>query len=150
MTRIDHLNIVVGDMERSLRFYEDVFGWKRGFEAVLEGEWIETVTGIPGARARCVFLEAEGSPIRLEMLQYETPRGVPVPANSLPNTPGLRHLAFVVDDMDAVLSRLEDAGVDLVGPPVTVPFSVGTMGRKCLCYFLDPDGTLLEAAAYGP
>jgi hypothetical protein len=32
--------------------------------------------------------------------------------------------------------------------PVEVPFAVGAMGRKRLCYFHDPDGTLLEVAAY--
>jgi hypothetical protein len=38
--------------------------------------------------------------------------------------------------------------VALVSEPVEVPFAVGTLGRKKLCYFHDPDGTLLEVAAY--
>ncbi len=55
--KIDHINLVVADLERSAHFYETVFGLKRGFSAILEGAWIEIVTQIPGARAECLFLE---------------------------------------------------------------------------------------------
>ncbi len=147
--RIDHINVVVSDMERALGFYVDVLGLRRGFEVTLEGDWIGTVTGLDGARARCVFVEPEDGSTRIELLQYETPEGTPVAANVAPNTPGLRHAAFVVDDLNVFLARLEAAGVALVSAPVEVPFAVGSMGRKRLCYFHDPDGTLLEAAAYG-
>jgi hypothetical protein len=47
------------------------------------------------------------------------------------------------------VTRLREGGCEPISDPVTVPFAVGTMGRKRLCYFHDPDGTLLEAAAYG-
>ena len=146
--RIDHVNIVVSNMERSLAFYEGVLGLKRGFEATLEGHWIETVTGLAAVNARCVFIEAPGSEVRLELLEYASPTGDAISANALPNTLGLRHIAFVVDDMAALLKRLEAAGVALLSDPVEVPFAVGSMGRKRLCYFRDPDGVLLEAAAY--
>lgn len=146
--RIDHINVVVSDMERSLRFYVEVLGLRRGFETTLEGAWIAEVTGLEGARARCVFVEPEDGSARIELLQYETPEGAPVPANARPNTPGLRHAAFAVDDLDAFLARLRAANVAPISPPVAVPFTVGGMGRKRLCYFHDPDGTLLEAAAY--
>lgn len=146
--RIDHLNIVVTDMERSLAFYEGVLGLQRGFEAVLEGTWIDRATGLTGVHARCVFVEAPAEGVRFELLQYDTPQGEAAPANSLPNTPGLRHLAFAVDDIDGLIARLHAAGVETVSDPVEVPFTVGSMGRKRLCYFRDPDGVLLEAAAY--
>jgi glyoxylase I family protein len=145
--RLDHVNIVVTDMERAERFYGGVLGLRRGFERLLEGEWIERVTGLPGARAHCVFYEpAAGG--RLELLQYLTPTGEPLPANRFPHTPGLRHLAFQVDDLDGLCARLRAAGVPLVSPPVEVPFRVADAGRKRLCYFHDPEGVLLEAAEY--
>jgi len=146
---IDHINIVVSDMEKSVAFYATLLGLERGFEALLEGAWIETVTGLPNLQAKCVFMEAGGAAVRLELLQYLTPEGVALPPNSLPNTPGLRHLAFTVEDIDALVARLRATGVVPLSDPVTVPFAVGTMGRKRLCYFYDPDGTLLEVAAYG-
>jgi catechol 2,3-dioxygenase-like lactoylglutathione lyase family enzyme len=135
-------------MERSLEFYEGVLGLTRGFEATLEGRWIETVTGLTAVNARCVFVEAAGSAVRFELLQYVSPAGEVLQANALPNTLGLRHIAFVVDDMEQLLRRLKTAGVPLLSEPVEVPFDVGNMGRKRLCYFRDPDGVLLEAAAY--
>lgn len=147
--RIDHINIVVSDMERSVRFYSEMLGLKRGFEVMLEGAWIDTVTGLAHARAHCVFMETDDPGVRLELLQYLAPTGDGLAANTLPYTTGIRHLAFTVADLDALVARLRGAGVPLVSDPVAVPFAVSTMGRKRLCYFHDPDGTLLEAAAYG-
>src|SRR4028119_227815 len=101
--KIAHINVFVWDLERSARFYERVFGLRRGFAATLEGDWISRVTGIENARAHCLFLEAPAGVARLELLQYETPMGEGVAANALPNTPGLRHLAFETDDLEALL-----------------------------------------------
>lgn len=148
ISSIDHINIVTGDMERAIAFYSGLLGLKQTFEVTLEGAWIETVTGLPNLRARCVFLSVPGQDVRLELLQYLSPQAEPLDANSLPNLPGIRHLAFEVDDMDALCARLADSGVRFVSPPVTVPFPVGGRGTKRLCYFHDPDGVLLEVAAY--
>lgn len=145
--RLDHVNIVVADMARAERFYGQLLGLRRGFERLLEGEWIERVTGLPGARAHCVFYEPEAGG-RVELLQYLSPQGEPLAPNRLPHTPGIRHLAFEVDDLDAVCEQLRAAGVALVSPPVTVPFPVAAAGRKRLCYFHDPDGVLIETAEY--
>jgi catechol 2,3-dioxygenase-like lactoylglutathione lyase family enzyme len=120
---------------------------RRGFETVLEGEWIERVTGLSGVRARCVFLEGSGD-VRIELLQYESPEGSAQPLLP-PNAPGLRHFAIEVEDLDDVVRRLTEAGAPLISEPVEVPFPVGSRGRKRLCYFRDPDGVLVEAAAYG-
>jgi catechol 2,3-dioxygenase-like lactoylglutathione lyase family enzyme len=150
MIRCDHINIVVSDMERSVRFYAQVLGLSRGFETRLQGAWIERVTGLAGAHAHCVFMETSdgAAGVRLELLQYFSPQGVAFEANAMPHTVGLRHLAFTVDDLEALVRSLRLAGVALVSEPVEVPFAVGTLGRKKLCYFHDPDGTLLEVAAY--
>lgn len=147
MIRIDHINIVVPDIERAIQFYCAIFELQRGFETTLEGEWIDRVTGISGALARCVFLECGGE-TRVELLQYLRPSGEIIEANAQPNTCGLRHLAFTVDDLDALVGRLKAHNIKLVSEPVEVPFAVGNLGRKRLCYFHDPDGVLLEVAAY--
>lgn len=145
---IDHVNIVVRDLEASARFYEQVFGLTRGFSATLQGAWIEAVTGLPNVRAQCLFLHALDGKTRLELLQYEMPGGVAACDDALPNAPGLRHLAFEVQDLDALLERLHALNVTPISAPVDVPFQVANLGRKRLCYFRDPDGVLLEAAAY--
>lgn len=147
--RLDHVNIVVADMERSLAFYVGLLEMRVTFEAELTGEWIATVTGLPGASARCVFCQPSGGGMHFELLQYQTPPGVRLPEDSLANTLGLRHVALEVDDLDALYTRLHAAGVPFVSPPVTVPLSVVGV-RKRLCYLHDPDDALLEIAEYVP
>jgi catechol 2,3-dioxygenase-like lactoylglutathione lyase family enzyme len=55
-----------------------------------------------------------------------------------------------VEDIHAMVKQLKEAGVKVLGEPVAVPNGVIThdAGHKILCYFLDPDGILLELAEY--
>ena len=145
---IDHVNIVVDDIERAAQFYGEVLGLVRGFEKTLEGAWIEKVTGISGARALCVFMEVPNAKTRLELLQFLTPQGTSFSQNKMPNARGIRHIAFTVDNLDALIENLQKWNVEIVSEPVEVPFAVGNLGRKRLFYFYDPEGNLLEAAAY--
>jgi len=147
--RVNHVNIVVREMERSLTFYVGLLGMRVTFEAELVGEWIETVAGLPGVSARCVFCQPTGGGARFELLEYRVPTGLLLPEDSVANTLGLRHVALEVDDMDALYTRLVSAGVEFVSPPVLVPFSVAGV-RKRLCYLRDPDGALVEIAEYAP
>lgn len=147
--RVDHVNIVVADMERSLTFYVGLLGMQVTFEAELTGDWIETVTGLPGVSARCVFCRPSGGGARFELLHYRTPPGAARAADSVANTPGLRHVALEVDDLDGLHARLLAAGVPFISGPVAVPFSLPGV-RKRLCYLRDPDGALVELAEYAP
>lgn len=147
---IDHINIVVSDLERSARFYIDLLGLVETRRARLEGDWIESIVGLRGVRADVVYVEPVSGGMRIELLQYQAPVGKSLPENALPNTVGLRHIALRVKDIHEVCRRLEAAGVELVGPPVEVPSGVVThdAGDKVLCYFHDPDGVILELAEY--
>ncbi len=146
--KLDHFNIVVSDMARSVAFYREVLGFNPTFETHLEGAWIEQVTGLEKVRAHCVFLQIPDCDVRLELLQYLEPHGIFVEGNAWPNTMGLRHFALETDDIDALVVKLKAAQIAFVSPPVTVPFAVGSRGTKRLCYFHDPDGVLLEIASY--
>ena len=150
MLGVDHLNIVVADLERSVRFYTEVLGFRRTADVTMEGEWIEAIVGLRGVRGLVTFVEPPGGP-RIELLQYVAPAGEVLPANSRANTPGLRHLAFRVRDIGAMAARLRAAGVTLFSDPVRVPPGVVRFaaGEKTLVYFLDPDGVILELAEYG-
>lgn len=147
---IDHINIVVSDMERSLRFYTEVLGFRKTKEAQLEGAWIERFVGLSGVKAHAVFVVAPGGEPRIELLQYHAPAGVAWAENSRPNTIGLRHLALRVDDIAAMVAKLRAAGITMLSEPVRVPPGVvqHDAGEKTLVYFLDPDGVVLELAQY--
>lgn len=147
--QVDHINLVVKDLEASVAFYRDVLGFQVTMRARLEGEWIETIAGLKGIEADCVYLQPPGSGPRVELLQYLSPEtGPAVP--SVPNGPGLRHIAFRVDDLDEAYGRLKSLGVRFVSPPVAVPEVVVRhgSGRKRLCYFHDPEGNILELAEF--
>jgi len=106
--------------------------------------------GLKGVRAEVVYLLAPAGEPRLELLCYESPRGESIQVNSLPNTIGLRHIAFQVEDIYGAVNHLKEAGVIILSEPVAVPKSTikHDAGQKTLCYFLDPDGVLLELAEY--
>ena len=144
---IDHINIVVADLERAAQFYETIFGFRRGFGAQLQGAWIETVTGLEGARAECLFLDSPDGGARLELIRYDAPDAATSPPSN-PHERGLRHLAFQVEDIDATLQQVRALGIKPFSPPVEVPFRVANLGAKRLAYFHDFDGTIVEVAAY--
>ena len=145
---IDHINIVVADLERAAHFYETIFGFKRGFGAQLSGAWISTVTGLPNARGECLFLQSPDGGARLELIRYDARGDEFSPFAPAPNEPGLRHIAFQVENIDATLSKVRALGIAPISAPVEVPFCVADLGVKRLAYFHDFDGTLVEIASY--
>ena len=147
---VDHINIVVSDLERSLRFYTTLLGFTKTREANIEGGWIDRIVGLAGVKARAVFIVAPAGEPRIELLHYAAPQGEALAGNARANTIGLRHIAFRVDDMAATVARLRTAGVTIFSEPVRVPAGVvqHDAGEKTLVYFLDPDGVILELAQY--
>ncbi len=150
ISAIDHLNIVVSDLERSVKFYTEVLGFEMINTVHLEGDWIDSIVGLKGVDADVALIVApEGEP-KIELLCYKSPIGDSIPANSLANTVGLRHIALRVDDIQLSAKKLKDAGVKLLSNPIAVPTTVAAPNpvRKTLCYFHDPDRVLLEIAEY--
>lgn len=147
---IDHINLVVADLERSVKFYTEVLGFRKTADVFMEGEWIEAIVGLRGVKGLVAFVEPPGGGLRLELLQYVAPAGVTLPENSRANTLGLRHIAFRVEDIRGMAAKLRAAGVTLFSDPVRVPAGVVKFvaGEKTLVYFLDPDGVILELAEY--
>jgi catechol 2,3-dioxygenase-like lactoylglutathione lyase family enzyme len=148
---IDHINIVVADLDRSVKFYTELLGFRKTHDVTMEGKWIEEIIGLRGVKGFVAFVEAPGGGMRIELVEYRAPAGLAVPENSRANTRGLRHIAFRVEDIAAMATKLRAAGVTLFSDPVRVPAGVVKFaaGDKTLLYFLDPDGVILELAEYG-
>lgn len=147
--RIDHVNIVVSDMDAMVAFYREALGLRETRRATIGGPWIQKITGLEAVRAEVVYLEPASGP-GLELIRYLEPEGSRPGALSLPQTPGLRHLALCVEDLDAVVGKLSGTRARFLGPPQTVPDEqVEYVEGKRLVYCLDPEGNLLELCAFG-
>ena len=134
-----HTSLTVGDLERSVAFYTNL-----GLEVVLRqtpgGTYLQKITGFPDAHIKQALLTLPSGGHRLELFEYVTPQGQAVRSRNC--DPGNTHLAFVVDDLDAVYERLAPQGVEFVSPPVTIDAGANT-GVKGL-YLRDPDGFTIE------
>lgn len=144
---IDHINIVVKDLDKSADFYMKYFGFKTAGRKKLAGQWIEELTGLDNVKAEVVFLEHEKTDMKIELLKYFSPEGEHIEKNLIPNTCGIRHLAFKTKDFDALLEKLEKGGVKFTGGPKNIPQPTDKFKSR-ICYFLDPDKVLLEITGY--
>jgi catechol 2,3-dioxygenase-like lactoylglutathione lyase family enzyme len=141
IARIDHLNIVVSDLDRAVAFFR-LLDFGEGLSASLDSAFLEVLTGIVGARGRFVTLHHPASNITIELLQFERNSGAD-PDLGRADRIGLRHLAFAVTDIDATVARLAEHGVAFLSPVQTWQHT-----GKRLVYCYGPDGILLELAEY--
>jgi glyoxylase I family protein len=148
---IDHVNLVVADLEVMTAFYRDVLAFSVTKQVTISGDWIATLVGLPGAVADVVYLDPPQGP-RVELICYCQPVAYRPASLALANSLGLRHIAFRVSDIDRVVERIRLAGVSPCSPVMTVPKSqvtyVGGVNKR-LVYFHDPEGNLLELCEYG-
>jgi glyoxylase I family protein len=96
-----------------------------------------------------VYLELPAGP-RIELIYYRQPAS-PAPEPNQANLLGLRHIAFRVADIDAVVAQLRAADTPFHSEVSTVPSTqVQYAGgaQKRLVYFRDPEGNLLELCEY--
>ena len=148
--RIDHVNIVVDDMQKMVAFYTEVLGMRQTRQAVIAGSWIDAVTGLSPVEADVVFLEAGGE-TTIELLCYRQPGGsARLSGLDRPNVQGYRHIALLVTDIEPLVAAIEAAGIKMIGAIQQVPDAQVEYGaaKKHLVYFRDPEGNLLELCAY--
>ncbi len=102
---------------------------------------MDRVVGLDGIRVDAAMVETPDGHSRLELIRFHAPVGPDPDRRAAANVPGLRHLAFIVDDIDAVLARLRGGhGAELVG-------SVERYGNIFrLCYIRGPEGIIVELA----
>jgi catechol 2,3-dioxygenase-like lactoylglutathione lyase family enzyme len=135
----DHTGITVADVERSLLFWRDVLGFEFSHRTHHRGALASEVTGVAGAEILLVVLKGYGH--KIELLQYLAPADREQP-RLRPCDLGSAHVAFTVDNLDAVLDRISQSGWQAVGQPQTL--TSGPNAGKHVIYARDPDGTTIE------
>jgi catechol 2,3-dioxygenase-like lactoylglutathione lyase family enzyme len=112
--RFDHVGVTVADIDRATEFFVGL-GLEIEGRTFVEGEFIDTVCGIPGARCEVVMLRPPGGGTTLELSRFVRPDHTLGSPEAMANELGLRNVCFEVDDLDAVLERLAADGYGLVG-----------------------------------
>jgi catechol 2,3-dioxygenase-like lactoylglutathione lyase family enzyme len=112
--RFDHVGITVADLDTATAFFLGL-GLEIEGRTFVEGEFIDTVTGIPDARTEIVMLRPPGGGTALELSSFVRPDHRPGSPDAMANELGMRSVAFEVVDLDALVDRLAADGYGLVG-----------------------------------
>jgi predicted enzyme related to lactoylglutathione lyase len=126
-----HFSAVVDDLERTVAFYGDAFGFTPSLPPTDLGDAFARMVGVAGVSARLAQLV---HPDRPETLEFVACTGQPGAASdAIP----LAHVAFSVPDLDAALDAARAAGAEVLGE--VVAFSEG---RSTYCR--EPGGSVFE------
>jgi len=139
VTEFVHIGLVVEDLDETVRFLA-LLGFDCGKPGVFGGEWIDRIIGLDDATVEVVMARAPDGTDMFEVVRFQSPSaGAQEPAPAA-NRPGLRHVAFKVDDVRAVVDRVRAAGWDTVGEIVDFESTF------LLCYVRGPEGLIVELA----
>jgi len=146
---VDSVGIPVSDMERSRAFYRDVLGYREVADREVFGEPYERLFGVFGVRLHAVRMRLGDEFI--ELMQFQTPRGRPLPVDSRSNDRWFQHVAIIVRDMDEAYAALRAHHVGYASTaPQRLPDWNPNAGGIQAFYFRDPDNNNLEVLAFPP
>jgi catechol 2,3-dioxygenase-like lactoylglutathione lyase family enzyme len=137
--RMEHVGIVVDDLAAATNFFIDLGLVLQG-RGPVDGRWVDRVVGLDGVRAEIAMLQTPDGQGRLELTKFHSPSGQDGNRLAPANTPGIRHIAFAVENIGAVVDGLRARGVALVGTLERYENSY------LLCYVRGPEGIIVELA----
>jgi catechol 2,3-dioxygenase-like lactoylglutathione lyase family enzyme len=139
VTSFVHVGLVVEDLDGMVRFLS-LLGFDCGEPGAFSGEWIDRIIGLENATVEVVMARTPDGGDVFEVVRFRSPAAdarEPAPAA---NRPGLRHVAFTVDDVRGVVDRVRGGGWDTVGEIVDYE------NTFLLCYVRGPEGLIVELA----
>ena len=140
ITNAHHVGLQVASLERSLAFYRDILGFEVSFQWNPQAQYIGELVGYPDVDLHAAILKMPGSDTFLELLEYRNVERKAIDTGTA--NPGTAHVAFFVDDLDALYGELVAQGVSSVSKPVTPTIGPNEGGRAV--YMIDPDGIRVE------
>jgi catechol 2,3-dioxygenase-like lactoylglutathione lyase family enzyme len=143
ITAVNAVCITVSDMDRALDFYTRVLPFQKISDIEVADEEYEHLQGVFGLRIRVVHLQLGDEFI--ELMDYLTPEGRPVPVDMRSNDHSFQHIAIIVKDMDRAYKWLRENKVQhaSTGPQRLPDWNKNAGGIQAF-YFRDPDGHFLE------
>jgi catechol 2,3-dioxygenase-like lactoylglutathione lyase family enzyme len=137
--RIDHVGIVVHDLPAAKMFFLDL-GLEIQGEGEVEGEWVERIIGLNDVKNDIVMLQTPDGKRAIELIKFYKPLDEKGIQPALANTLGIRHVAFGVEDIEAIVAKLKKKGTGLFGEIVNY------QNLYKLCYVRGPEGIIIELA----
>jgi catechol 2,3-dioxygenase-like lactoylglutathione lyase family enzyme len=135
--RLDHIGITVEDLDKVAAFFVGLGLEVEGTGSV-QGEFVETVCGIPGAHCEIVMLRPPDGGSRLELARFVTPDHVPGSPTAMANELGLRNVSFEVGDLEAAVDAVAADGYGLIG-------GIGEYENSVrMAYVRGPDGLIVS------
>ena len=135
----DHVTIAVSDAATAIEFFE-LLGFRKQHVATIDGGDPARYMGMPDMKAQHITLALEGAepPFEIQLLEFDpSPEADPGEHPTNRRRRGYNHLAFRVDDIAAVTSRLVSNGVNLLSEEMDY------INRR-LRFFEGPEGITLE------
>jgi catechol 2,3-dioxygenase-like lactoylglutathione lyase family enzyme len=135
----DHVGVTVADLDAATAFFVGL-GFQVEGRTFVEGEFLDTVCGIPGSRTEIVMLRPPAGGTALELSSFIRPDHDPGSPTAMANELGLRSVALEIDDLQAAVDRLAADGYGLVG-------GVGQYENTWLmAYIRGPEGIIVALA----
>ena len=145
--RVGPIGMTVSDMDASVDFYSRVLSFEKVSDVEVTGEEYERLQGVFGLRMRVVRMRLGDEFI--ELTEYLTPKGRPVPVDSRSNDRWFQHIAIITSDMDKAYALLRQNKVEhaSTGPQRLPDWNKNAGGIKAF-YFRDPDKHWLEVLQF--
>ncbi len=141
IVRFDHIGITVSDLSAATAFFVEL-GLEVEGTGTVEGEFVETVCGIPGAQCEIAMLQTPGGGTKLELASFVTPGHAPGSPTAMANELGLRNVSFEVGDLQAAVDAAAAAGYGLVA-------GIGEYQDTVrMAYVRGPDGIVVSLFEY--
>jgi catechol 2,3-dioxygenase-like lactoylglutathione lyase family enzyme len=137
--RMEHVGIVVDDLAAATEFFVDL-GLELQGEGSVEGRSVDRIVELEGVRADIAMMQTPDGNGRLELSKFQSPSNQGDNRHAPANTPGIRHVAFAVEDIDTVVAGLRARGAEFVGEVERYEDSYR------LCYVRGPEGIIIELA----
>ena len=149
ITAVDSVGMTVSNLDRSVEFYSKVLSFEKVSEVEVSGSEYDRLQGVFGLRMRVARLQLGDE--HIELTEYLTPKGRPIPVDSRSHDCWFQHIAIIVRDMDRTYHWLRENRVEHISPePQRLPEWNPNAGGIRAFYFRDPDGHPLEILQFPP
>ena len=133
------MGIIVEDLAAAKAFFLDL-GLEVQGEGELEGKWLDQIVALNDVKTAYVFMGMPGGQAKLELIKYYRPSDERDIQQPLANTLGIRHIALIVEDIEAIVAKLKAKGQEIFSEIQSYEESYK------LCYVHGPAGIILELA----